>query len=352
MAGMMRRFAGGLLLCLCAAPAAAQQSAPAPVIAPPVVAAVPPSVRGGAELWRRGDWAGAVTMWQPLAAAGNPDAMFNMGQANKLGRGLPRDDRKARDWYRRAAERGHRPAQANLGILLFQDGEKAEALKWLKTAADAGEPRAQYVYGVAHWNGDGLKKSLVMAYAYLARGADQGLDEARSALGRLVPMMSVADRTSGWRLASSMARSDGSVAPLASIPDPAPRPAALASASGPAPVPQTPSSNPAAVISATAPRSTAAVEQPSAAPTAAAPAAASPFRIQLGAFSRRDLAEAELAALKARAPALIEGLEPVYQFANTLVRLQMAGFESRSDAAAACNRFASAGRSCIVAEAR
>ncbi|GGI84562.1 hypothetical protein GCM10007973_21430 [Polymorphobacter multimanifer] len=319
------------LVLLCCAPALAQrrevqQPVTVPMAAPPAPMAA--SVRNGAELWRRGEWAAAAAMWRPFAENGNLDAMFNIGQAYKLGRGLPKNEAQARDWYRKAAERGHRPAQANLGILLFQSGQKADALRWLKQAADAGEPRAQYVYGVAHWNGDGVPRSLVTAYAYLARAADQGLAEGRSAIDLLTPKMSVVERTSGWQLASALAKTDGSSGPLASIPSPS----ALAAN---APVPQTPSSNPAAIAGKAA------------TPTRPQPA----FRVQLGAYSRRELAEAALAAIKSRSPALLEGVGPILQYDGSLTRLHIGTFDSLEASKAACARFTAAGYSCIPVDA-
>jgi cell division septation protein DedD len=161
------------------------------------------------DLWRAGDWAGAVANWQPFAAAGDADAMFNMGQAYKLGRAVPLDKAIARDWYRKAAAKGHLPAQANLGILLFQAGEKTEAAQWLKSAADRGEMRAQYVLGVAHWNGDGVPRSLPLAYAYLARSSAQGLGEATGALNNLTRTISPVERANGWAIATSLAAGNG-----------------------------------------------------------------------------------------------------------------------------------------------
>jgi hypothetical protein len=192
----------GLLL---AAPTQAARPKPEPAApAPP-----PLSVRAGVDLWRNGDWAGAVANWQPFAVAGDADAMFNMGQAYKLGRAVPVDKAIARDWYRKAATKGHLPAQANLGILLFQAGEKAEAAQWLKSAADRGEMRAQYVLGVAHWNGDGVPRSLPLAYAYLARASAQGLTEATGALNNLTHSISPVERANGWAIATSLAAGNG-----------------------------------------------------------------------------------------------------------------------------------------------
>ncbi len=168
-----------------------------------------PSVRSGVEMWRNGDYAGAVAAWQPFASGGDMDAMFNMGQAYKLGRAVPRDAAIARDYYRRAAAKGHLPAQANLGILLFQAGEKPEAVRWLKAAADKNEMRAQYVLGVALWNGDGVPRSLTLAYGYLTRASAQGLAEATTALNSLTRTITPVERANGWAVATSLAAGNG-----------------------------------------------------------------------------------------------------------------------------------------------
>jgi uncharacterized protein len=202
---MMRVAAAfGMVLAL-AAPVEAAKKKPKP---PPVVEVVP-SVRQGVELWRAGDYAGAVAMWQPFAQAADKDALFNMGQAHKLGRAVARDPVLARDYFRRAAMQGHLPAQANLGILLFQAGEKPEAMKWLKAAADKNEMRAQYVLGVANWNGDGVPRSLTLAYAYLARASAQGLPEATTALNTLTGVISPVERANGWAIATSLQAGNG-----------------------------------------------------------------------------------------------------------------------------------------------
>jgi len=206
--GRMLVTAALAMLCLVGPPAeAARKKKVAPVAAPPPPP--PPSVRSGVDLWRSGDYPAAVAIWQPFAAAGDPDAMFNMGQAHKLGRAVPKDLALARDYYRKAATKGHLPAQANLGILLFQAGEKVEATRWLKAAADRNEMRAQYVLGIAHWNGDGVPRSLTLAYAYLARASAQGLTEASGALQTLTGVIAPLERANGWAVATSLAGGNG-----------------------------------------------------------------------------------------------------------------------------------------------
>ena len=68
-------------------------------------------VKAGVEAWSRGDYPAAVAQWRAPAAAGDADAQFNMGQAYKLGRGVPVDLAMAESWYRKAAVQGHAQAE-------------------------------------------------------------------------------------------------------------------------------------------------------------------------------------------------------------------------------------------------
>src|SRR5688572_11291909 len=112
-----------ILLAAIAAPAAAQ------------------SVRAGIQAWQKSDYSTAVAIWRPLAEKGDGDAAFNLGQAYRLGRGVPTDLGTAQSWFERAASNGHLDAQTTLGLLLFQNGNQAGGLRWLKQAAEKGEPR-------------------------------------------------------------------------------------------------------------------------------------------------------------------------------------------------------------------
>src|SRR5690348_8205483 len=95
------------------------------VVAFAAFAAVPASaqsVKAGIEAWQKADYSAAVAIWKPLAAAGDSDAQFNLGQAYRLGRGVPLDLGAAQMWFQRAANSGHLDAQTTLGLLLFQNG--------------------------------------------------------------------------------------------------------------------------------------------------------------------------------------------------------------------------------------
>src|SRR5690348_397369 len=128
------------------------------------------SVKSGIEAWQRSDYSGAVAIWRPLAEKGDADAQFNLGQAYRLGRGVPINLAAAKTWFERAAGQGHVDAETTLGLLLFQNGDQPEALKWLKKAADQGEPRALLVYGTALVNGDSVTQDPVLGYAFVKIG--------------------------------------------------------------------------------------------------------------------------------------------------------------------------------------
>lgn len=409
----------GLTMLMAAAPAtAARRPKPAPVTAP---VPPPPSVKQGVELWRAGDYPAAVAMWQPFANAGDADAMFNIGQAHKLGRAVTKDPAVARDWYRRAAMKGHLPAQANLGILLFQAGDKAEAVRWLKAAADKNEMRAQYVLGVANWNGDGTPRNLTLAYAYLTRASAQGLAEATGALGNLSTMLSPLERANGWAVSTSLAagtgvppafagppilsasndaiRRDQAIKPaprlergratsvdtgqpvnrpnavqVVTAPAPAPvaAPEVVAAAEVPKPVAAPP--NPASALETSAPRPAAPPVSTVAVPPAASqiPVATPPkapdapkkpvavaavtkpkpsgWRVQLGAFSKKTLAEAAWTEVKTKQKQLVAKNQPIFTADGSVTKLQMGPFASKAAARDACAKIAFSGRACFVTE--
>ena len=163
-------------------------------------------VKDGVDAWSRGDYDAAVAQWQGPAAKGDADAMFNMGQAYKLGRGVPKDLAKAEGLYARAAQKGHIRAADNYGILLFQTGRQAEALPWLNASSDRGEPRAMYILGIAAYNGDYAPKDMVRAYALMTRSAQTGLQQAITSLAAMNEAIPLDQRQQAVALAGEMDR--------------------------------------------------------------------------------------------------------------------------------------------------
>lgn len=158
-------------------------------------------VKDGVDAWERGDYKAAVDKWRGPAVAGNADAQFNLGQAYKLGRGVSADLNQAEQWYRKAALQGHPQAEDNYGLALFQNGKRAEAVPWLEKSANRGEPRAQFVLGTMYFNGDGVTRDWVRAYALMVRSSQTGLPQAATALAQMDKYVSLQERQQGLALA-------------------------------------------------------------------------------------------------------------------------------------------------------
>ena len=285
-------------------------------------AAAAQSVKAGIEAWQSADYPAAVAIWRPLAEAGDADAAFNLGQAYRLGRGVPISLAAAQTWFERAARNGHLDAQTTLGLLLFNGGNRVGGLRWLKTAAEQGEPRALLIYGTALFNGDGVVRDPVLAYAYVSRASAQGLAPARTTLAEMDKLIPLEQRRKGVAMAQGMAKA-------AKAEPPAP---SKARAGGAVHVAQEPPARPAKK-------------------TATAPASASgPWRVQLGAFSRRASAEALFARLSGSGP--LAGRRPFYVAAGAVTRLQVGPFASRSAASAACAALSARGQACFPVAAK
>ena len=270
------------------------------------------SVKAGIDAWQRGDYVGAVAIWRPLAEAGDPDASFNMGQAYRLGRGVLVDLANAQTWLGRAAEKGHVDAQTTLGLLHFQNGNQADGLKWLKGAAEKGDPRAMLVYGTALYNGDGVPQDPVLCNAYVSRSAAQGLEPARNTLQQMDEIMPLEQRKKGVAMAMQKAKTQ-------------PKPAATAR-----------------------PKAEKTSSPPPAQKTATATSGA--WRIQLGAFSQRSSAEALFRRLSGSAP--VAGRQQFLVAAGSVTRLQVGPFPSKSAAAAACSSLSARGQACFPVAAK
>jgi cell division septation protein DedD len=299
----MRKLLLGLMIVSIALPAAAQ------------------SVRDGVEAWQKGDAVGAVAIWKPLAEKGDADAAFNLGQAYRLGKGVPINLAEAQRWLEQAARNGHLDAQTTLGLLLFQNGNRVTAMRWLKPAAEAGEPRALLMVGTALYNGEGVAEDHVKAYAYVSRAAAQGLAPAKATLADMDAVMPLEQRQKGIAMAQAMAETP-------TLP----------------PAPTTPLASKSV---RTKPESKTVTAKPVAAsPAPPKPVVSGKWRIQLGAFGQRKAGEALFARLSGK----LAGSQAYYVPAGAVVRLQAGPFESRAAAAAACSRLAP--QPCFPVEAR
>src|SRR5271163_683616 len=102
----------------------------------------------------------AISAWEQAAAAGNAQAMFNLGSLYQNGQGVVQDYHQAVQWYWKAASAGNTDAMTSLGSLCAQGKgvprDYLIALVWYQNAADQGNPDAMNNVGVIYQNGLGV----------------------------------------------------------------------------------------------------------------------------------------------------------------------------------------------------
>lgn len=143
----------------------------------------------GWRAYQQGDFGTALTVWRPLAEAGDARAQFNLGIMFDQGRGVARDRENAILWWRKASEQGMARAMHNLANI-YLSGEGAapdyeEALKWLRLAAEKGLARSQYTLGKMYSYGLGVASDEAQALTWYRKAAEHGFDRAQYTLGKM-----------------------------------------------------------------------------------------------------------------------------------------------------------------------
>lgn len=251
---------------------------------------------------------GALGKLEDAAAHGDPDAMFRLAQAYRLGRDVPVNLDRAETLYARAAAAGHAEAADTYGLMLFETGQRAAAMPYLLDAADRGDPRAQYLLGIAYFNGDFVEVDWLRAYALMTLAKSAGLPQAVSALAQMDGSLPLVQRNQGAALAEQL-RAGLDAARRAQV--------------------------------------------VSASPVSAVPAeeesqvGQGDWRIQLGAFSIPANADAMWGRLAGRPE--LQGARRLTKVSGRLTLLQAGGFPSREAATASCSALKRSGHDCLVA---
>jgi TPR repeat protein len=128
-----------------------------------------------------------VKLLRGYAAQGSPMAQGWLGALYHQGHGVPKDDARSVQWFRKAAKQGMVFAQASLGNAYF-NGEGvntnyAEAFQWFRNAAELGQPNAQQALGLCYQEGKGVRRDPVEAVKWFRKAAEQGDEEALISLG-------------------------------------------------------------------------------------------------------------------------------------------------------------------------
>ena len=140
-----------------------------------------------------GQGAGQDLPLQQRAESGDAQAQFELGRALEDGKGVPQDDAKAVEWFRKSAEQGNAQAENSLGVM-FALGrgvprDREEAVRWYKKAAKQGLPEAIYNVAIAYYNGEGVDENVDTAYTWMMVAQRRGDAQAAEAMRHIGDQM-------------------------------------------------------------------------------------------------------------------------------------------------------------------
>ena len=313
------------------------------------------TVADGVYAYEKGNYKQARIEWLPYAALGNPNALYNLGQLHRMGRGVEIDNLKAKSYYLRAADKGHVGAQRNLGTLYYfgriGDVDYTKAINWLTKAAINGDARSQLMVGTMYYNGKGEKKNNIQAYAWIMLASKNGLKNATSTLSKLSDIMTPQQITQAKELAPNMIsrqlspddvglmvkqqNGNGTKLPELLTPTLAPTPEKIKPQEVEQAAQVTANKESTPLSPATGPDN---------------------FRVQLGSFRTEGSAQKAIDNLKNKLSDIIGDSQEKIEFADLgekgiFYRLQLSPFNTRADADDLCSRLKEYGQGCYVVKA-
>lgn len=109
------------------------------------------------------------------AKAQDLTAQFELASRFNYGRGVPKNTAEALRWLRRAASAGQEDAARLLAVKLYNGHDVvpdfAESMKWARQLAESGDIPAQLMLASMYINGEGTRRDLKQAYMWYAIAA-------------------------------------------------------------------------------------------------------------------------------------------------------------------------------------
>jgi TPR repeat protein len=135
------------------------------------------------------DYEQARKLYEKASAAGNSQAMTQLGFLYQNGFGVSRDYEQARSWYEKSAAAGNAQAMTQLGFL-YQNGfgvprDYEQARSWYEKAAAAGNTQAMTQLGYLYQSGYGVPVDYAQARKWYEQAAAGGSTQAMTQLGYL-----------------------------------------------------------------------------------------------------------------------------------------------------------------------
>jgi TPR repeat protein len=129
----------------------------------------------------------AIADLKEVAYAGDVNAQVHLGVIYLTGDGVAKDDAEAVKWLRKAADQDSALAERYLAEMYFKGrgvpADNEEAAKWLRMAAEHGDAQSQYNLGVLYTQGLGVPRSLKEAANWMRKAAEQSLAAGELGLG-------------------------------------------------------------------------------------------------------------------------------------------------------------------------
>lgn len=118
------------------------------------------------------------------AEKGNTFSQVMVAQCYQKGVGVSKDPYIAAKYYEMAAKGGSAEACLELGVLLLNNKQTADAAKYFKLGTDRGNLGCTYYYGMLLAEGRGVKKDTTQGIIYIQKAADACFANAQLYLGK------------------------------------------------------------------------------------------------------------------------------------------------------------------------
>ncbi len=141
----------------------------------------------------------AYQIWQKFrltqeANAGDPLAQHELGLRFLMGEGVPADTAQAVYWIKKAADHNLTSAKYNYAILLINgigvQWDPFTAFKLFESAANDGMVQSQYVVGILYTDNLTVQRDYNLAYYWIKKAADSEYEPAEKIVSKLEPRVS------------------------------------------------------------------------------------------------------------------------------------------------------------------
>lgn len=144
------------------------------------------SYKTAQQLLNQRRYADALTVYENLANAGDPQCQVFAGWMYYEGLGVTKDIEKALGWFQKAASLGSKEGAFYFGRVAMSLGRHDEAVKQFRAAARQEYGPALLWLGIANIRGLGLEVDLAKGIDYLKRAAKTGNHLAQRELAILM----------------------------------------------------------------------------------------------------------------------------------------------------------------------